>query len=117
MSTHILLVGDESPHIASHGRIPGILAALGAEHTWVPTDRVDPAGLAAADGVWLVPGSPYASEAGALTAVRVAISVCRRAGNGFTATSAWLRAPTRSSSSEDWSCPAATVRVRSGLSR
>ncbi|HEY9337345.1 MAG TPA: hypothetical protein VIQ79_23090 [Kribbella sp.] len=76
-SGRLALVGDRSPHVRSHARIPGLLAALEQrDHLdldvyWVPTDEVDDA-LEGFDGVWLLPGSPYRSEAGALTAVRIA---------------------------------------------
>ncbi|MCK9874958.1 hypothetical protein MXD59_04030 [Frankia sp. Ag45/Mut15] len=91
------LVGDRSAEVAAHARIPELLEALRLrdglplDAYWIPTDEILPAatadssadrlptGLAASagflagfDGVWLVPGSPYASEAGALAAVRTA---------------------------------------------
>jgi CTP synthase (UTP-ammonia lyase) len=70
----IALLGDDRGH-RSHLELnalrPRLLSELGAEATWVPTDGdVD---LSAYDGVWLVPGSPYADEGavlGALTALR-----------------------------------------------
>ncbi len=70
----IALLGDDSGH-RSHQELnalrPRLSAELGAEARWVPTDGdVD---LAAYDGVWLVPGSPYADDDAvlrALTAVR-----------------------------------------------
>jgi len=71
----LALVGDRSPHVAAHLRIPTALAALAGpaiEAYWVGTGEVDAGELAAFDGVWLVPGSPYASEAGAVEAVGVA---------------------------------------------
>lgn len=78
----IALVGDRSPHVKSHTRIPLLLDALATRDGLVldayriPT--ADAAAEAAAgtlagfDAVWVLPGSPYASEAGALAAVRVA---------------------------------------------
>jgi CTP synthase (UTP-ammonia lyase) len=76
MSTpRLALVGDRSPHVVAHGRIPAALAALDGptiDVYWVGTDEVDADELVGFDGVWLVPGSPYASEAGAVEAVRVA---------------------------------------------
>ncbi|WP_107056812.1 glutamine amidotransferase-related protein [Streptomyces sp. NRRL S-378] len=78
----IALVGDRSPHVTSHTRIPLLLDALAArdglvlDAYWIPTG--DAAAEAAAgnlarfDAVWVLPGSPYASEAGALAAIRVA---------------------------------------------
>ncbi|MDT0341653.1 CTP synthase C-terminal region-related (seleno)protein [Streptomyces litchfieldiae] len=81
-SAHIprlAVVGDRSPAVRSHLRIPGLLHAL-AEHEglpldtyWIPTgDAERPGALDGFDAIWLVPGSPYASEAGALAAVRTA---------------------------------------------
>lgn len=78
MTTRLALVGDRSPHVRSHGRVPTLLAALRArDHLdvdayWIPTDEVDEETIAGFDGVWLLPGSPYRSEGGALTAVRTA---------------------------------------------
>jgi CTP synthase (UTP-ammonia lyase) len=73
-SGRLALVGDRSPHGRSHARIPGLLAELEQrDHLdldvyWVPTDQpVD-----GFDGIWLLPGSPYKSEAGAIQAVRTA---------------------------------------------
>jgi len=78
MANRLALIGDRSPHVRSHVRIPTLLAALRArDHIdldayWIPTDEVDEATIAGFDGVWLLPGSPYRSEAGAVTAVRTA---------------------------------------------
>ncbi|MEU4729889.1 hypothetical protein [Streptomyces sp. NPDC023588] len=78
----IALVGDRSPHVKSHTRVPLLLGALASrdglvlDAYWIPT--ADAAAQAAAgtlarfDAVWVLPGSPYASEAGALAAIRVA---------------------------------------------
>ncbi|MFJ6776470.1 hypothetical protein ACIQOV_36875 [Kitasatospora sp. NPDC091257] len=79
LTPRIALVGDRSPAVRSHARIPGLLAAL-AEHDhlvldayWIPTgDAAAPGALDGFDAVWLLPGSPYRSEAGALAAVRAA---------------------------------------------
>jgi CTP synthase (UTP-ammonia lyase) len=78
----LALVGDRSPHVASHNRIPALLEALrrqdglALDAYWMPTEEVEDAaddgGLDGFDGFWLLPGSPYRSEAGALAAVRTA---------------------------------------------
>jgi CTP synthase (UTP-ammonia lyase) len=72
----IALVGDRSPSVRAHTRIPALLNAL-AEHDglvidpyWIPTGEAT--GLDGFDGIWLVPGSPYSSEAGALQAAQTA---------------------------------------------
>ncbi|GAA0258675.1 CTP synthase [Actinomadura nitritigenes] len=76
-TARIALVGERSPNVQSHVRIPRLLEAvrerdgLLAEAYWIPTDEVG-SGLGGFDGVWLLPGSPYCSEAGALTAIRSA---------------------------------------------
>ncbi|OLF11362.1 CTP synthase C-terminal region-related (seleno)protein [Actinophytocola xanthii] len=75
----LALVGDRSPAVRAHTRIPGLLDALARRERlvldayWVPTeDAEQPGALDGFDAIWLVPGSPYRSEAGALTAVRTA---------------------------------------------
>ncbi|MEU7532082.1 hypothetical protein AB0A74_40550 [Saccharothrix sp. NPDC042600] len=72
----LALVGDRSPHVRSHTRVPGLLQALrerdrlDLDAYWVRTDDITgPDDLAGFDAVWLLPGSPYASEEGALAAV------------------------------------------------
>jgi CTP synthase (UTP-ammonia lyase) len=75
----IALVGDRSPQVRSHQRIPRLAAAmlerdsLALDLYWIGTDEIDsPADLRGFDGVWALPGSPYRSEAGALHAIRAA---------------------------------------------
>ncbi|MCJ1680548.1 hypothetical protein MTF65_25010 [Streptomyces sp. APSN-46.1] len=78
----IALVGDRSPHVTSHTRIPLLLDALASrdglvlDAYWIPTGDAEAeaasGALARFDAVWILPGSPYASEAGALAAIRVA---------------------------------------------
>jgi CTP synthase (UTP-ammonia lyase) len=75
----IALVGDRSAHVRAHQRIPVLLEALRQREGlvldayWIATDEVaDPGALAGFDGIWLVPGSPYRSEAGAFAAARCA---------------------------------------------
>ncbi|MFF3767454.1 hypothetical protein ACFYYR_25685 [Streptomyces sp. NPDC001922] len=78
-TARVALVGDRSPHVRSHTRIPGLLDAL-REHDgldldayWIPTeDAADTTAMASFDAVWVLPGSPYRSEAGALAAIRTA---------------------------------------------
>ncbi|MER5628168.1 hypothetical protein ABT061_44840 [Streptosporangium sp. NPDC002544] len=75
-TARIALVGDKSPAVQSHTRIPALLEALrerdglNLDAYWIPT--TDTAGLEGFDGIWMVPGSPYRSEAGALNAARTA---------------------------------------------
>ncbi|GAA2309237.1 hypothetical protein Scani_37430 [Streptomyces caniferus] len=78
-TARVALVGDRSRSVRSHTRIPGLFAALAQRDQlildayWVPTpDVASPAALDGFDAVWLVPGSPYRSEDGALEGVRIA---------------------------------------------
>ncbi|ONH30385.1 hypothetical protein BL253_14070 [Pseudofrankia asymbiotica] len=78
-SARVALVGDRSADVAAHGRLPTIIRQLRArdglalDAYWVPTtDAERPGALDGFDAIWLVPGSPYASEAGAVEAVRFA---------------------------------------------
>jgi CTP synthase (UTP-ammonia lyase) len=79
-SARIALVGDRSPHVQAHVRLPALLEALrrhdqtDLDAYWISTDEITPdsPSLAGFDGIWLMPGSPYRSEAGAVTAVRAA---------------------------------------------
>ena len=75
----IALVGDRSPAVRAHSRIAVILDALREQEQidldayWIPTpDATDPAALRGYAGIWLVPGSPYRSEEGAIVAARTA---------------------------------------------
>ena len=73
----VALVGDRSPHIQAHSRIPMLLASLRDDEGlpldtyWVRSPEVE-GGIAEFDAIWLVPGSPYRDEAGAVEAVRIA---------------------------------------------
>jgi CTP synthase (UTP-ammonia lyase) len=72
----IALVGDRSEGVRAHGRIPDIHDGLRRggplELTWVHSREAVTTDLSAFDGVWVVPGSPYADEAGVLHAIRTA---------------------------------------------
>ena len=77
--TPIALVGDRSPAVRAHTRLPAILDALREDEQldldayWIPTpEAARPGALTGFAGIWLVPGSPYASEAGAVAAARTA---------------------------------------------
>ncbi|WP_406043778.1 hypothetical protein OG799_05625 [Micromonospora sp. NBC_00898] len=86
----LALVADRSPAVRSHTRLPALLAALRDRHAvdldayWIPTEEVAASRLDDFDGIWLLPGSPYRSEEGALAAVRTA----RTGGIPFLATCA-----------------------------
>jgi CTP synthase (UTP-ammonia lyase) len=86
----IALIGDYNPSAKAHQAIPGALAlAADADITcqweWLHTASLsrDPAEqLAAFDGIWCVPASPYANTRGALGAIRFA----RESGRAFLGT-------------------------------
>ncbi|WP_433218001.1 CTP synthase C-terminal region-related (seleno)protein [Dactylosporangium sp. CS-047395] len=77
-TARVALVGDRSEHVRSHTRIPALIEVLREQHGlaldayWIPSEEAADPALAGFDGIWLVPGSPYRSEAGALAAVRTA---------------------------------------------
>jgi CTP synthase (UTP-ammonia lyase) len=73
------LVGDRSDSVQAHLAIPPALEkaaetlGIAAAYEWVPTERIRSANrVAAFDGLWCVPGSPYRSMEGALIAIRCA---------------------------------------------
>ncbi|MGW0941219.1 CTP synthase C-terminal region-related (seleno)protein [Streptomyces sp. NPDC002623] len=75
----VALVGDRSPNVVSHTRIPLLLDALAARDRlvldayWIPSEAAGAEGAVRGfDAVWVVPGSPYRSEAGVLSAIRTA---------------------------------------------
>lgn len=75
----IALVGDRSASVEAHGRIPRLLAALttdraeAVEPYWIPTTAISsPADVAGFDGIYVTPGSPYASTNGVLVAITAA---------------------------------------------
>ncbi|KAB1150090.1 hypothetical protein F7R91_04605 [Streptomyces luteolifulvus] len=75
----VALVGDRSPNVVSHTRIPLLLQALAERDRlvldpyWIPSEDAEAAdAVRGFDAVWVVPGSPYRSEAGVLNAIRTA---------------------------------------------
>ncbi|WP_189299221.1 CTP synthase C-terminal region-related (seleno)protein [Streptomyces cinerochromogenes] len=75
----LALVGDRSPHVVSHTRVPVLLDALAARDRlvldayWISSEDAAAEGAVRGfDAVWVLPGSPYRSEAGVLAAVRTA---------------------------------------------
>ena len=59
----IALVGDRSPSVRAHGRIPLLIDALRRREGlvldpyWIPSTEAED--LEGFDGIWVVPGSPY----------------------------------------------------------
>jgi CTP synthase (UTP-ammonia lyase) len=82
METAIALVGDRSERVPAHVALPRALSlaaqALGAappQERWlssVQAAECSDTELEAFSGIWLVPGTPYASMQGALRAIRFA---------------------------------------------
>jgi CTP synthase (UTP-ammonia lyase) len=70
----IAVVGDFKPANRTHHFTNAALEHVGLDVTWVPTDASGDwdEHLAAYDGVWIAPASPYRSMDGALAAVRYA---------------------------------------------
>jgi CTP synthase (UTP-ammonia lyase) len=75
----VALVGDHSPNVVSHTRVPLLLDALASRERlvldayWIPSrDAEAEDAVRGFDAVWVVPGSPYRSEAGVLSAIRTA---------------------------------------------
>ncbi|MFD9905259.1 hypothetical protein [Streptomyces sp. NPDC059063] len=78
-TARIALVGDRSPNVTAHTRVPLLLEALALrdglvlDAYWIGTeDAEEPGAVSGFDAVWVLPGSPYRSEAGALAAIRTA---------------------------------------------
>jgi CTP synthase (UTP-ammonia lyase) len=77
MALRLGLIGDRDETITAHRALPRAVASAASrldadvELEWVPTDEVTgPARVRGFDALWCVPGSPYRSEEGALTAIR-----------------------------------------------
>jgi len=64
----ILALGDRDTEFVTHREADAALALLGAE--WTATDSRAARDLADADGVWLLPGTPYADDDAAYGAIR-----------------------------------------------
>lgn len=74
----LALVGDRSDRVAAHRVIPDLVgsapgAGASIEAYWLhSTSITGPGDLAGFDGIWAIPGSPYASEQGVLAAITAA---------------------------------------------
>ena len=72
----LALVGDRSPAVKAHGRIPALIDALRRrdglvlDPYWIPSTEAED--LEGFDGIWVVPGSPYADPGRVIDAVRTA---------------------------------------------
>lgn len=71
--TRIALVGDRSTAVRAHERIPEIAGRYDdVDLHWLSTTDLAPAEATAFDGVWVVPGSPYADEDRVVETIRAA---------------------------------------------
>src|SRR3954449_1758887 len=76
MTAKLALVGDRSPSVRAHGRIPTLIEALRTrdglvlDPYWIASTEADD--LEGFDGIWVVPGSPYADREKVIAAVRTA---------------------------------------------
>jgi CTP synthase (UTP-ammonia lyase) len=73
----LALIGDRSPLVQAHARIPDVLDGLGStgralDAYWIQSAEVADTDLRGFDGIWVVPGSPYADIDGVLAAIRFA---------------------------------------------
>ncbi len=73
-SLPIGIVGDFDPTNRTHQLTNDALGHVGLHFEWEPTDAAGDWNerLAAYDGVWIAPASPYRSMDGALAAIRCA---------------------------------------------
>jgi CTP synthase (UTP-ammonia lyase) len=67
----LALVGDYCTRQGAHGRLDALIPHLGAEVDWVASETVTE-DIAGYDGIWVVPGSPYADKRAVLLAIRLA---------------------------------------------
>jgi CTP synthase (UTP-ammonia lyase) len=71
----LALIGDRSPSVQAHARIPDILAGLQAaaaprlDADWIRSDELAGTDLGHFDGIWVLPGSPYADTSAVLAAI------------------------------------------------
>jgi CTP synthase (UTP-ammonia lyase) len=74
MQTTIAGLGDRDPAYLTHREIDAAmrLAPEGVEIRWVATDSEEAHEIAAFDGVWVLPGTPYRDDEVAYEAIRVA---------------------------------------------
>src|SRR4051794_13352772 len=74
-AARVALVGDRSSSVPAHARIAHLLAPprpgarVPLDVSWVGTPEVAATDLAAFDGIWAIPGSPYLDAAGMFAAI------------------------------------------------
>lgn len=84
MTKQIVLVGDRDTSSITHRELDAAIRLLpsGVEARWVGTNTPDAMRTSQADGVWVVPGSPYRNDA----VVYAAITSARMSGQPFLGT-------------------------------
>lgn len=83
---YVVLLGDRDPSSLTHRELDAAIRLLPANvrASWVSTDAAGQARISEADGLWVVPGSPYRDDA----AVYAAITSARTSGQPFLGTCA-----------------------------
>ena len=63
----ILALGDRDPGFVTHRELDAVFGLMpaGVECSWTGTDTPQARDLESADGVWLLPGTPYRDDAAA----------------------------------------------------
>ncbi|MGW1772026.1 CTP synthase C-terminal region-related (seleno)protein [Streptomyces sp. NPDC002104] len=67
----LALVGDRSDRVPAHAKLDEVTPRFGVDVDWIPSAAVTDT-IAEYDGIWVVPGSPYESQANVLLAIRTA---------------------------------------------
>jgi CTP synthase (UTP-ammonia lyase) len=77
----IVLLGDRDPRYLTHRELDAVLTLLpaGVRARWIGTDSRDVVSVPEADGLWVVPGSPYQDD----DAVYASITAARTSGQPF----------------------------------
>lgn len=69
----LALIGNRSDRVPSHSRLEALAPHLPVQVEWVSSqDITSDQDVADFDGIWVIPGSPYASKDGVLRAIRYA---------------------------------------------
>jgi CTP synthase (UTP-ammonia lyase) len=69
----VAVIGDYQPENETHAATDAALGHVGLEFEWIGTDAVDPEdAVAAHDGLWIAPASPYRNMEAALEVIRLA---------------------------------------------
>jgi CTP synthase (UTP-ammonia lyase) len=77
MAIRVIAIGDRDEQQFTHRELDAAMALIGDEVQcgWVASDSAEARALEHADGVWLLPGSPYRDDAAAYAAIRHCLDV------------------------------------------